>query len=166
MFYGIKTQLIVYIDMLEKTFKNNAVAGMYMPVKNTFGSLDDEEGILNYKLDGVFLKDDSVVFRMDKNLIEQNESDIINVKKKKDGSFNSTAEKFALSSEEFSKLKLYCIKLIDQAVDEMLEGYVVPKPYKIQQQTSCDFCQFKSMCHFNAKQNGFREIKPKDKNSF
>lgn len=165
-FYGIKTQLIVYIDMLEKTFKNTAVAGMYMPVKNTFGSLDDEEGILNYKLDGVFLKDDSVVFRMDKNLIEQNESDIINVKKKKDGSFNSTTEKFALSSEEFGKLKLYCVRLIDQAVDEMLEGYVVPKPYKIQQQTSCDFCQFKSMCHFSAKQNGFREIKPKDKNSF
>ena len=137
---------------------------MYMPVKNMFNGIFDSE-FKSYKLDGVILNDDGVIKRLDKNLLANNKSDIIAVEYKKDGELNANSQKHVLSNEEFKNLIDYAFDCLNGAVDEMLDGYIMPKPCK-KTYSPCDKCKYISMCHYSTKEKGYREVLTKSKNDF
>jgi ATP-dependent helicase/nuclease subunit B len=73
----------------------------------------------------------------------------------------------ALTNEEFNAIKDYCTNILNIAVDEMLSGYISPKPYSLEGKTSCEYCEYKSLCAYTVETKGHREISTKkQKNSF
>ena len=152
-YYGIKLQLMTYSKIISQILNKQIVNCAYMPVKNSFSDIGDSV-FKNYKLDGICLNDDIKV-HLDKNLLTQNKSEII-----------STSKNYCLTNEEFKSIFDYTFKVIDKALDEMLDGYIEPKPYKNGDNNSCKYCKYKSICHHLINKNGFRKFKKKDKASF
>lgn len=156
-YYGIKLQLIVYMNILQSKLKMRPVGTMYMPIKNSLNKAGKTE-YSKYKLDGIFLDNKGDILRMDKLLKTNLKSDIINVSFKQDGEISANSKTHALTNEEFDDIQNYCINILNGAVNEMINGYIEPKPYKIDNNhSSCEFCQYKSICQYDLK-NGYRQI--------
>ena len=164
-YYGIKLQLIVYMQIIADILDKKPVATMYMPVKNIFGNIFDDE-FKNYKLDGIILDNDGVIKRLDKSLIDKNKSDVVDVEYKTSGELTENSKKFLLSKDEFENLCKYAFECLNGAIDEMLDGYIMPKPEKTGNYSPCDRCKYKSMCHYDIAKLGYREIKSKTKKDF
>ena len=163
-YYGIKLQLIAYLKVACDKLNKNGVGALYMPVKNKFGDMFDSE-FKSYKLDGVFLNNPGTIKRMDKNLLESSTSEIISVSFSKSDEVNRRQLAHILTREEIEALMTYTFDVLVKALDEMIEGYIEPKPY-FDGKTPCDFCKYKSLCHYEANKTGFREFTAKTKNSF
>ena len=161
-YYGIKLQLLVYTSVITQTLNSIAASTGYMPVKNSFNDIFDDE-FSSYKIDGVTLKNNGMILRLDKNLIDNAKSNIINVEYKKDGNFTASTENYLLEQKEFLSLQKYAFKVINKALDEMLQGYIAPKPYKIGASNPCNSCKYKSICHYQIDSSGFRKIEIKNK---
>lgn len=165
-YFGLKTQLIVYLKILQDILKKQPVSAVYMPVKNTFDT-KLKTPFEDYKLDGIILDDQGVIARMDKQLLQSNRSDIINFTLKKDGEPYAYCQSNLLSLDQLQDIMDYCQKILCAAVDEMLQGYIMPKPYAHGKKNPCEFCEYKSVCHYEIEREGFRNIKiAKDKTSF
>ena len=164
-YYGIKLQLVVYMKVVSDILSLNPVGAMYMPIKNKFGDLFDDE-YSSYMLDGIMLDDDGVIKRLDKGLLTNNKSNIIHVEYKSDGSLTENSKKYILSQSEFVQLQKYAFEVIDKAVDEMLSGYIEPKPYKKGEDSPCKSCKYKALCHFELEKNGYRKVDTKTKIDF
>ena len=164
-YYGIKIQLVVYLKVMADILKSRPVATMYMPVKNKFGSVFDAE-FASYKLDGVLIDDDGTIKRIDKNLIDNSKSEIVNVEYNKSGDVSANSKKYLLSQAELDELQNYAFLVMQNAIKEMLSGYILPKPNKKGSTYSCDSCKWKSICHYNKDLSGHREIKTKTKKDF
>ncbi|MGN1213022.1 MAG: PD-(D/E)XK nuclease family protein [Christensenellales bacterium] len=165
-YYGLKIQLVTYLKVLQDILAKRPAGAMYMPVKNKFSDKETTE-YNAYKLSGVLLNDQDVIFRTDKHLVEQNSSDIINVAFTKERDINKNSLKLLLSNQEMQELIDYCYNILNGAVDEMLNGYILPKPYKEGMKNSCEYCDYKSLCQYDIMQNGCRVLnEKKDKLSF
>ena len=55
----------------------------------------------------------------------------------------------------FDKLFDYALKISENAVKEMKEGYIEPKPLG----EACTYCKFKSICKFNENAGRKQESK-------
>lgn len=165
-YYGLKIQLIVYLKVLQDILNKKPAGAMFMPVKNKFEKVDTTE-FKSYQLDGVLLNDEDIIYRTDKNLINNNSSDIVNVAFTKDRNLNSNSLKNLLSNVELQELMKYSFNILNGAVDEMLNGYISPKPFKNSSKNSCEYCEYKSICHYDFMQNGYRSVDgKKNKSSF
>lgn len=152
-YYGIKLQLVAYSKIISKILSKQTAISAYMPVKNSFNDIGDSEYKL-YKLDGICL-DDDVIIHLDKNLLNDKKSEIIN-----------TSQNYCLSNQEFKSIFDYVFNIIDSAINEMISGYIIPKPYVNGQKNSCKYCKYKSVCHHLIERDGFRKIDKKNKASF
>lgn len=164
-YYGIKLQLLVYMSVMKNILDTQPATFGYMPIKNKFYDFYDEE-FASYKIDGITLKNDGLILRLDKNLIDNKSSNIINVDFKKDGTYSAKSLKYLLENQEIINLETYTFSVVNKALEEMLDGYIIPKPYKDGQYSSCDRCKYKSLCHYKKEELGYREIKPKQKTDF
>ena len=161
-YYGIKLQLLVYTSAITKTLKSIAASAGYMPVKNSFNDFFDEE-FSAYKIDGITLKNNGMILRLDKNLVDSAKSNIINVEFKKSGEYTANTEKYLLDYTEFLNLQKYAFDVINKAVEEILSSYINPKPYKTSASNPCAKCKYKSLCHYQIESSGFRKIETKNK---
>ncbi|MBR4124486.1 MAG: PD-(D/E)XK nuclease family protein [Clostridia bacterium] len=152
-YFGIKLQLIAYSKIISQILKKQTANCAYMPVKNKFYDLGDSE-FKSYKLDGICL-DDGVKVHLDKNLLSQSKSEIIDI-----------SQNHCLSNKELKDIFDYSFAVIDKAIDEIMSGYIVPKPYSSAQKNSCKYCKYKSVCHHLIERDGFRKIDKKNKTSF
>ena len=125
-----------------------------------------DEEFEHFKIDGITLKNDGMILRLDKNLIDNKKSNIINVEFKKDGEFTESTLKYLLEDGEILKLETYTFKVLNNAVKEMLDGYIIPKPYKDGSYCPCDKCKYKGLCHYKTEVSGYREITKKQKTDF
>lgn len=163
-YYGIKLQLVAYLKIVADMQNCKPVATMYMPVKNKFADILDD-GFGSYKLDGIMLENDGVIKRMDKSLLQKNKSDVIPVSYNKDGSLSKNSQSRVLAEDQMQSVMQYAIDVIGKAVDEMLGGYIQPKPYK-NSKVACQNCKYASLCHYSVKKSGYRQIKKKNKFDF
>ena len=162
-YYGIKLQLLIYMQAISHIENSNAVATGYMPIKNKFNDMFDEE-FESYKIDGITLKNDGMVLRLDKKLTEHSKSNVINVEFKKDGDYTAATEKFLLNKNEFFNIQKYALLVLNGAVNEMLQSYILPKPYKVNNVSPCDTCKYKSICHYQIDASGYRKLESIQKN--
>lgn len=163
-YYGLKLQLIAYLKVISEKLGLSMAGAMYMPIKNKFNDLDSEE-FASYKLDGVFSENIGTLKHMDKNLIENSTSNILPVALTKTGEIHKRCSEHTLSFDEFNKVSQYTFEVLSNAVNEMLSGYIMPKPY-VAEKNPCDYCQFKALCHYEYSKKGFREFERKNKTSF
>lgn len=111
------------------------------------------------KLDGFALEASNVLKHLDQLIFDNGTSDVINVKLKKDGMF--TKDSKVMSLEAFEGLTQHVREKI-KAIGESLEvGNVEISPCKSGSFTSCQYCNYKSICQFDPhfEGNRYRQMK-------
>ncbi|MDE6904895.1 MAG: helicase-exonuclease AddAB subunit AddB [Lachnospiraceae bacterium] len=169
-YHGLQLQLVVYmnaaLEMMERRHPGKEIvpAGVFYyhvkdPVVEAEGELSEEElkqkifGEL--KLNGVLSDDRMVVEEMDRELLEggSGNSDVIPVGINKDGSLKKTSK--TISREDFFALSSYVNETILHLGNRMMQGSISANPYSLGDKKGCDYCEFKNICHFDAKIPGY-----------
>ncbi|MDD3169813.1 MAG: PD-(D/E)XK nuclease family protein, partial [Eubacteriales bacterium] len=105
-----------------------------------------------FKLDGVVLDDHSIIESIAGEF--SGFSDILPVKKTKDGLYAGTTEKKLLKEEDFSELLDAVNSKVKELCGELSEGFIEIKPKKVKDETACRFCLYKSICCFDLSFEG------------
>jgi len=172
-YYGLALQMLTYLDVLithSETFigKKALPAGaLYFHVHNptvkskkilTIEEIE-EEIMKMFKMNGLLLSDTEVVKLMDQHL-ESGQSKIIAAGIKKDGQLTATSK--VATKEEFHYLRKYIRKVFKEKGNEIVDGKTDIAPYKLNNQTPCRFCSFKSVCKFDTslENNNYRHLSP------
>ena len=79
--------------------------------------------------------------------LEQGNSTVIPVGRKKDGSLSATSKVF--TREEFEILSRYATKKIKSLGGEILDGNIRLQPYERDKKSACDYCPFQAVCGFD-----------------
>lgn len=164
LYHGLQLQLVVYLsaalEMEQKKYPNKRIlpAGIfYYQMKDPIvgKELDKErlqEDILKeLKLDGLVNEDDNIIYHLDKEL--QGNSLVVPVGLNKDNSF-SKASKIA-STEEFETLIRFTSKTMEKIGTQILAGEAEATPYELGQKKGCDYCDYRDICRFDAKVEGY-----------
>lgn len=164
-YYGLQLQLLVYLDatLSNKTSGNNNEyinENELLPGGILYLKLDDpiiktqknvpiesieEEIAKKLRMKGVILSDVKLLKAMDSNIV--NESSVLDLSIKKDGSYSSKVP--AATKEQFDALIKHMKSILKKMGDEILSGNIKNEPIKKKNQTSCDFCDYKIICHFD-----------------
>ncbi|MDO5589655.1 MAG: helicase-exonuclease AddAB subunit AddB [Lachnospiraceae bacterium] len=81
------------------------------------------------------------------------ESLAVPVKFNKNGSLSKTSK--VASEEEFELLMEYAQKKVKETHQEIIEGNVLPVPYRQGTETGCDYCAYRHICGFDLKVPGY-----------
>lgn len=106
----------------------------------------------NFKLDGVVLDDMSIIESIAGEF--SGYSDILPVRRTKEGLFAGTTEKKLLKEEDFSELLDAVNGKVGELCGELSEGSVDIRPKKVKDETACRFCLYKSICCFDLSFDG------------
>ena len=174
LYYGLQIQLIVYLDAVLTSSKQlvkteSFPAGAFYfkiddPMVNGIGGSGDKESIeqainKELKMDGLVVKNISVIEKMDENLKTENTSHIVPIKLKKDGDFAANSSVF--EDEELRGLISHVRNLISEISTEILKGKIRVEPTKTKSRTSCEYCELSSICQFDTsfKDNNYNTLK-------
>ncbi len=158
---GWRLQLMLYLEAAMGGFEREKAkpAGVFYfeiaePMLDASGfSVEEYMQILNeklartFKLDGVLLDDPKVIENIGGDF--SGISDIIPVRKKKDGTFSGTSEGKLLGETEFEEFRQEMQHTIEHLCKELVDGKLDIQPKKTKTATACDYCQFKGICHFD-----------------
>lgn len=147
-FYGNKIQILVYLSVIEITYGLVPAGAFYLPVKNTFGSDSKTGG----RAVGIFLNAQNIIDALDSNIKADSYSGVYKIKYKQDGTLDMNTLKHALSTSEINNLKGYVIEVFNNAVNEIMEGNILPSPTK----NVCTYCPYRAMCGFDYEEQGER----------
>jgi ATP-dependent helicase/nuclease subunit B len=172
-YFGLSLQMLTYLDIII-TYSNELVemeatpAGvLYFHVHNpvidspkmlTMEQIESEL-LKEFKMNGLILSDQNVLTLMDQSL-ESGNSQIIAAGLKKDGTLTKHSK--AASMKEFEDLRHYVRDLYVKTGNKIVDGDVEIAPYKLKEQTPCQFCAYKPVCHFDEaiENNRYRILKP------
>lgn len=150
-YYGKKLQLAVYLDAI-KDDKMKPSGVLYFPIHNDYADSKDKIDDA-YRCKGFILKDTDVVLKMDKTLgLENPKSKYIGVeistKKEnlKSGTIELKNSSSLVSEDEIESISSYAIELSKKAVQEILQGYIKPTPFKKSSEVACEYCPFANVC--------------------
>ena len=148
--YGKKLQLFLYAMVMKNDLKKECAGVYYFDCKNKFKKKNKKVKLL----DGLTLKENAVVYATDVAFNEdKGKSNIIGGERKKErGDFDFKYGRFV---ENFDKLFDYALNISENAVNEMKEGYIEPKPLG----DACAYCKFKSICKFTENAGRKQESK-------
>lgn len=163
MYHGLQMQLPVYLNAamaLEKRKKKEkeiVPAGFFYyrmddPIVDKEQNKNIEDRILKeLRLDGMVNADEEVLQHLEKNL--SGTSDCIPVARKKDGELSKTSK--VLSADEFDTFLEYTKKKENEIKQNIIEGNVKVSPYKLNENTGCDYCEYRSICGFDSRIEGY-----------
>lgn len=152
---GKKLQLIIYVYVVSKQTGKQPIGTFYMPLKNSYSKSNAEE---LYKLKGVISNNISNILKIDKNLNQPNQTScVLNLKTNKDGEVGG---KILVSNEEFKSIVDYSLSMVLNAVKQIKDGNIEPKPLKIGDKSTCEYCEYLGLCKFSEKfGNSYNEFK-------
>ncbi len=170
-YHGVQLQLMVYLDAILQNshyFREDELypAGVFyfkiddpmLESEILHGDMTEVEIFKKLKMDGILLKDTDIAVAMDKNILENRKSDIIPFEVKKDDSISARSK--AVDSEAFNELIEYVKETIKGLGEEIREGKTKIEPIKTGLQSSCQYCDFMSICQFDTSfGNSFKTIK-------
>lgn len=135
--------------------------------KISASQIDDERNYKNelQKMDGMFILDETEdeenislskdsLYQMDYALSDNSKSEFLNVGFNKDGSI--PAKTRITARKDFEILSRYIRKSAVNADKEIKSGNIDIKPYRSGNFTPCDYCNFKEICLFDEKLDGYR----------
>lgn len=175
---GLSLQLLAYMSALVA----NGIGGkevlpaavQYFSVPDIFlnsacGPLEDavhqktrEKG---YQISGLFTDNKEILRMIDR---EIGSGDLYPIKLKKDsGGFYDNCLDRVASAEEWEKILTYVRGKMAELVGQILDGYIMMRPYRYGKECACDACDYKDICFFDiaALDYGYRVIRKPDRNS-
>ena len=169
-YHGLQLQLVVYmnaaVELMEKRYPKKEVvpAGIFYyhvndPMVETDQALSEEDlkkNILKQlKLNGLANDSREVIDSLDTSLdgAVSVTSDVIPVGLNKDGSLKKNSK--AMNTADFAALSSYVNETILHLGQRMLKGDIGVLPYALGDQTGCDYCAYRAVCHFDRKVPGF-----------
>lgn len=178
LYHGLQLQLVVYLNAaveLEKRIhpdKEIVPAGIfYYRMKDPFlhaeEELEEEEAagrlLKELRLDGLVNDDPGVIHDLDKKI--QKSSSVIPVTLNKDGTPSKMSK--VVSSGQFTQLSEFVHEKMKEIGRGIMAGETAPVPYQRKQQSSCDYCIYRSVCARDGKIPGtetrkLKEYKPEE----
>ncbi len=161
-YYGVQLQLLTYIDALSgDEFLPGGVLYLKLddPILKTDKNISKEDVenmiVKSLRMNGLVLSNARLIEAMDKDMAT--ESNIINLKVKKDGSYTNMP---TVTSEEFEKLRHHIRKTLADIGNEIMSGNIKNEPLKRKgANTACEYCEYKLICQFDKDLgNKFRYI--------
>lgn len=159
-YHGVQLQLLTYLDAIIQNSEYFRVDELYpagvfyfkiddplLESEVLSGSMTEGELLKKLKMDGMLLKDTSVAFAMDRNIIENKKSDIIPFEIKKDDSISARSK--AVDMDSFGELLTYVKETIGELGQEISDGITKIEPTRSNSQTSCQYCDYLSICQFD-----------------
>ena len=105
-----------------------------------------------FKLDGVMVDEPSVLENVAGDF--EGTSDIVPLKKNKDGIIQGSGKDKLLTEEEFEAFKRAVEEKITELCGELADGSTEIAPGQTGDETACRYCQYKSICKFDVAFEG------------
>lgn len=164
-YYGLSLQMLAYLDVAvthsKRLLGRDAQPGgalyfhVHQPLVRAPHPLDADEAetelMKRYKMTGLITADPETVRLMDQSL-QTGQSLLIPAGLKADGSFYKTSS--VATREQWQLLRRHGRRKIRSFGEQILSGRVDIAPYRMGGQTACQFCSFKSVCHFDPSVEG------------
>lgn len=168
---GLQIQLLTYSDAIIKEEEIMPAGVFYFSlleqmIKSDKKISDQEiEELIrkNFRMKGLILADVKII-QMNDNQLKTGSSKLVPAAITSSGSVN---EKWTngVNKEEFKILQDYIHYIIKEIAQEIFSGKIEIKPYHKKGKTPCEYCEYKTICGFNTKQNhnNYRYIEQKSK---
>ena len=170
---GYKMQLMLYMTAAMgaagKIYTDAAPAGVFYfhihePVADGNNAkpkdIEDFEGFLDtnykksFKMEGIAVNEPEIIEILDRDF--KGFSQIVRVRKLKDGSVKGTGDFSALTKDEFNELMCSTAKKTEDICNEFTKGSVAVSPLKVSDDSgACSYCKYKSICNFDVRLPGF-----------
>ena len=169
LYYGRQLQLVVYLNAAVEKLKKDYPEKEIIPAGIFYYHLDDpmiepeeplsereilEEILQKMRLNGLVSLEPEAYSHMDRELLERRTSDVIPIALNKDLTVSRRGGQ-AASTADFKKLTSYVEGQIQSAADRILKGEIHVNPYRLGDQTGCDYCGFRSVCGFDGRIPGY-----------
>ncbi|MDO4765972.1 MAG: PD-(D/E)XK nuclease family protein [Eubacteriales bacterium] len=173
-FYGLQLQLMIYLKAGEEYLlkregaeKVLPISGAYFHMKNplfaqsdlTGGYPEEEDFLKAMRLKGVFVAEN--LAKLDKSLESGGQSQVMNIRLKKDGTPYAGA--MVLSEEELEKCKQYSHKKAEELATRIWQGDTEVRPFYYNKQKPCTYCPYVGICKVDLKENPYRYLTKKQK---
>ena len=112
-----------------------------------------DENVETGRMDGVVVNRESVIAGIAGDF--QDYSNIIPVRKLRDGSVRGNSEGNLLSEREFSEFQDTVDKKVKELCDELTEGCISVRPKRSENISACAYCGYRSVCSFDISFEGF-----------
>jgi ATP-dependent helicase/nuclease subunit B len=111
------------------------------------------------KVSGYLLANPGVLEAMDMSFAT-GQSDLLGIKLNKDGGFRKGAN--VLTEDQFSLLQNYLSQTLQRTGEDILAGDISLSPYRRGKSTGCQYCSYRSVCHFDPylPENQYRNLQP------
>lgn len=179
--YGLQLQLVVYLNAAMEQVGRNYPDKQMVPAGIFYYNLEDpivdkaspdkvERAILKeLKMSGLVNGEDEILPLLDKQFAGEEglaasvKSQVVPVETLKDGSFSKGSS--VVDTKGFEKLISYTEEKIAVLSKEIAEGKTKINPYKLGDRCACDYCNYRGICGFDKKREGFayRKLKEKSK---
>ena len=150
LFFGKKVQLEAYLKVCQDSLKLKPCGAYYFPIKGSF--VGEDIGFnQKYKLKGRTLLSQNIFEASDSKLINETQSDIIEVNYTKNDEKEKKLSAYSkiLSVDDMQNMMNYAVNLISQACNDIEELDVTPNPLVIAGASVCESCKFFALCKFD-----------------
>ena len=106
----------------------------------------EEEMARSFKMNGLVVEDEEVIRAMDSEI--DGYSNIIPVRMNKDGSISKSQSR-TVSKDDMEIIRRFVRNKHQDAGNGILDGVTSITPYKVKDDTPCQFCSYRSICQFD-----------------
>ena len=166
-YYGLQLQLLVYLDAIidsDRHKKSNLkpAAILYNRIDNPIvrsnedqkDSVINEEILKKLRMNGLVLKDVDIIGEMDMSLKEGERKTSLVIPANFDKNGNIGRYTKGVTEPEFDVLREYVKYEVKELCERMVGGDISILPCKNKNGTSCDFCNYASICQFDPSIRG------------
>jgi ATP-dependent helicase/nuclease subunit B len=173
-YFGLKMQLAVYMKaavLLEQNEQRDKhvipAALVYYQFQNPFVEEENNELIgadgsvikealeekirKKMQITGLVSEEDTVIMALDREF--ETESDVMQLKRKKDGSFYKGS--MTGTRKQFDLLMDYVDYKMSEVEKRVYEGEIAVNPYRRKDKNACQYCNYRSVCHFDERIEGY-----------
>jgi ATP-dependent helicase/nuclease subunit B len=171
-YYGLSLQLLTYLLVLQANGVELAghpltpVAAFYLPLARRLSDEphpdealepNDPKFHLRLKPRGVF---DADYFEDLDSTVSEGKSDVVAAHVKKGGGFGYRNSSDVADPAEFAALLSFVHRRLGELADEVVAGKVDITPYRINRDTPCPRCDYRSVCRFEPSINRYMNMQP------
>ena len=163
---GLKLQLPVYLAAAANAEGASPAGAFYQPVLDPVAAEGKEDALQKrMRLIGILQRDDMVLAATEHALSGASEV-VDGLQRKKNASIKEHAR--LLNAEEMQKLLTFAVKRTGEIAAELISGRVAAAPVRMGKSTACAYCEYKSVCRFDARLPGcrVRDVKKRSKQEF
>ncbi len=114
----------------------------------------DNELIKSFQMNGLMVEEPEVISEVAGDFVD--ESQVVALRRKRDGALSKSSESLLLSAEEFGKFRQEVGQTIRKLCTELAEGEISPHPQKVKDMSACTYCGYQSVCYFDTAFSGCR----------